>query len=89
MYYMSEEEISLLKKMIEKDPTKRISVEEALAHTYFHDEPDQEDIIWDENCDLSSKVSDLQIMNCSSKAEGVIFLYSLLRSSKKQSSMND
>jgi hypothetical protein len=31
--------------MMEKDPNKRISVEEALEHPYFLDEVDDDDII--------------------------------------------
>lgn len=38
-------ESDLVRRMMEKDPNKRISVEEALEHPYFLDEIDDDDIV--------------------------------------------
>ncbi len=41
LYFVNKEAVDLLKQMLEKNPIKRISAEEAIDHDFFHKIPDE------------------------------------------------
>ncbi|CAD8179643.1 unnamed protein product [Paramecium pentaurelia] len=56
IYKLNQNEFNLLKDLLELDPEKRISAEQALAHPYFNNEIIQEDQLMNKQKSLSAQI---------------------------------